>query len=193
MHSVRPSRSRIVFEVFCALVVAASCAGAWLQAGISALLPAAAVSALFAFVRALDLTRRQSVDASITQPVQLATTRQSDPLIVDDAGGALADDRSTPIIASAIDEAENSAPAATPAKAGRRSKSPQKGSARRAKVEKKAEIREPETDAATADLEAAEASPAIPPPQPAHPQIETLFEPEPYVRMLRPAFGRKAG
>jgi len=55
MHSFHRSRGRILFEVFCALGVSASCAGAWMQTDASALLAAAAVAALYGLVHVFDL------------------------------------------------------------------------------------------------------------------------------------------
>ena len=58
MHSFQPSRGRIFFEVLCAIGIAASCGGAWLQTGASALLAAAAVATFYALVHFFDLFRR---------------------------------------------------------------------------------------------------------------------------------------
>ena len=62
MHSFHHSRSRILFEVFCALAISASCVGAWMQTGAWALLPAAVVAALYGIVHTFDLRRRNSIN-----------------------------------------------------------------------------------------------------------------------------------
>ena len=41
MHSFHQSRGRIFFDFFCVLVIVASCMGAWMQTGASALIGAA--------------------------------------------------------------------------------------------------------------------------------------------------------
>ena len=47
MHSFHHSRGRIFFESVCALTVAASCVGAWIELGVPAFLPAAAAAAFY--------------------------------------------------------------------------------------------------------------------------------------------------
>ena len=72
MHSFHHSRSRIFFEIFCALTISASCAIAWTQTGASALLPVAAVAALYSLVLAKDAGRRPkavAVAAPLPEPI----------------------------------------------------------------------------------------------------------------------------
>lgn len=69
MHSFHHSRGRILFDVFCALVVAAASAVAWSQTGASALLALAAVAAVYAVVHATDRPRRAVPAAPfVTEP-----------------------------------------------------------------------------------------------------------------------------
>jgi hypothetical protein len=62
MHSVQRSRGKVLFEVLCALGLAASLAGAWDQTGSSALLASAAIMALFAIYWAFGLVARDRRD-----------------------------------------------------------------------------------------------------------------------------------
>ena len=72
MQSFHQSRARIFFEVLCALAISASCAGAWLQTGATALLPAAAVAALYGLVHAFDMRRGTPTVAPARERVELA-------------------------------------------------------------------------------------------------------------------------
>ena len=196
MHSVRQSRSRILFEVFCALTVSASFAGAWTQTGAWALLPASAVAALYGLVHVFDLAGRRSDDALAPQRIDFVADQQSDRLI-DQAVVTVAADNPRPPIDKAVEEAEPGEPVAPKAKAGRRAKAPRKGGGRRAKVPKEASVTMPtpleEIEIVSILPDAVEADPPTDPEAVAHPHIAALFEPEPFARMPRPAFGRKAG
>ncbi len=74
MH--RRARGKILFEVLCALALAASFAGAWDQTGSSALLGSAAVVALFAVYWLFGLFARDPVDAA-QLPAAVAETRET--------------------------------------------------------------------------------------------------------------------
>lgn len=80
MHSFHPSRGRILFEVFCALTISASCVGAWMDLGTLAFLPAAAVSALYAFVHLFDMRGRKLAVAASMADVAVAAEDQGDLL-----------------------------------------------------------------------------------------------------------------
>jgi hypothetical protein len=69
MHSFRQSRARIAFEVLCALTVSLSCAGAWIQTGATAFLPAAVATGLFGLWHLTDL-RRQSGEPAVAAQAQ---------------------------------------------------------------------------------------------------------------------------
>lgn len=197
MHSFRHSRSRILFEVFCALIISASCAGAWTQTGAWALLPAAGVAALYALVHTFDLAGRRSADAADPQRIDFVADQQSDRLIDQTAVVTLVADNPSPTLENAIEPAEIGEVASPEAKTSRRTKAPRKGGGRRASAPKAACITEPaplvEAEIASIYAEATEADLPMATEEVAHPHIEALFEPEPYARMPRRAFGRKGG
>ncbi|HEX6740628.1 MAG TPA: hypothetical protein VF079_02385 [Sphingomicrobium sp.] len=164
MHSFHQSRVRIVFEVLCAYGIAASCVGAWQQLGATAFLAAGAVAALYGLVHAFDVIRPKAAVAAEPQVAPAATADQTDTVI-----------RSWPLTPATVDEAESVAP--RPAKAPRKKR-------KTAKVPQPVE--ELEVGALPADPQPAEI-------EPEHAPIAPLFEPEPYLRTPRTAFGRKAG
>ncbi len=94
MHSFHQSRARILFNVACAFGIAASCVVAWMQTYATAMLPAAAIAALFGLVHAFDMVRRTPTDdksVAATEPVpeQVApvepfATREPEPVVVDE-------------------------------------------------------------------------------------------------------------
>jgi hypothetical protein len=188
MHSFQPSRGRILFEVIGALVVSASCVGAWMQTGAWAMLPAAIITLLYGLIHAFDgrgrkpamIVEPQRIDFT-SEPQEAARVRQlgAAPL-------ALAD---KPLTSDAADApAEAVKPALSKTGKNRRTKAPGKGSPRRASV--------PKGD------EAAEISPSESPEltvvasheeEAAHHSLAPLFEPEPFARQRHAVFGRKAG
>ena len=185
MHSFHQSRGRIVFEVLCTLTIAASCYGAWMQTGAWALLPGAAVAALYGVVHLFDLRRPRP-----------ATSVEPQRIVVDESQCDRPTDAGSKQEAVAAEEPEASEPAleAEPAK----SKTPRASRPRRTKTMRKggrraADQSEPVTAAAPAAPEPDAVSSPTPFDEAAHSNIEPLFEPEPFVRMPRPAFGRKAG
>lgn len=186
MHSFHHSRGRILFEVFCALAISASCAGAWMQTDAWALLPAAAVAALYGIVHIFDLTRRNSINLVEPQDIELATDGQGDLLARLESGEQAGADNELEV-AEPAQEAELVEPAAPRGSQGSRAKVRRKGGGRRASAPKEAKVTE------FAPPEDAEAAVITPPENAAHPHIEPLFEPETFARMPRRAFGRKAG
>jgi len=183
MHSFRHSRSRILFEVFCALAISASCLGAWMQTDAWALLAAAAVAALYGFVHVFDLGGRNP-QAVVDRPEgEGATDFQSDLAAAQPAAP-------TEQLEAAIateEEAERVEPTAPRKRQTSRAKARRKGGDRQAGAADDAKIAEPAPPAE------AEAALLMPPEEVAHLHIEPLFEAEPFVRMQRQAFGRKAG
>lgn len=208
MHSFHQSRGRIFFEVVCALAVSASCVGAWMQTGASALLPAAAVVLLYGLVHAFDMAgqgsvapTRQTVEFAVAQPADVATEQPVTDEQVPDAG-------------------ELAEQAAHPARKGRQSKVPRKSGSRRSGASKAAKIAElapdeeskvvelvPDEKARVAELvpdENPKFTELVPDEEPAgvqpmaldeesHFSLAPLFEPEPFVRQQRTVFGRKSG
>ena len=189
MHSSSQSRSRIFFEVFCALAIAASCVGAWMQTGASALLPAAAVAALFGLVHAFDMIGRRETVAVEPQRIDFASGDQCDLPVNEDAA--------VPPVAvdelfdtdKVIEELELVAPALSREVEVAKPKPPRKGRGRRASATKKAKVVElvrPE------EAEEAEVALPVPSEEAGYTHIEPLFEHEPFVRQQRMVFGRKA-
>ena len=163
MHRFHHSRGRILFEVLCALVIAASFIGAWMQTGASALLPAAFAAALYALWHATDMKVRKPAVVGDARNPALAIVAEVDlPECLDSTKPETSVDKQP--------EVSVSGKKAAPAKP----KAPKKPKVTKAVEEAR-------------------------PPEPEFPQVaerthyEPLFEPEPFVRQIRPAFGRKAG
>ena len=183
MHSFHQSRGRILFEVVCALTVAASCYGTWTQTGAWALLPAAAVAALYGLVHLFDLRPSRPARAAEPQRISLDETPGDYPADVVSVQQAMVAEE--PEATEPVLEAEPAKPKTPRATKPRRTKTMRKGG-RRADDETAAAV-------VPAPREEAEAASPTPFDETAHSNIEPLFEPEPFVRMPRPAFGRKAG
>jgi len=86
MHSFHHSRGRIFFDVLCALAVSASCAGAWMQTGATALLGVAAISALYGVVHMFGLRapRAPAIVETAAEPLWPAApdiTRAPTPVV----------------------------------------------------------------------------------------------------------------
>ncbi len=190
MQSVQPSRGRILFEVLCAFALAASFAGAWMQLGASALLAAASVAAFYGLVHAFDLFRRNPAVAVEPQRIELPSEVQTDFPAFQDADALM-------VVAGH----ELTSDAAPPeAKSGRPAKAPRKKKAKAAEPVPVAEAEATEP-APPEEAEPAELAPAEEPEvaeteqfeETAHISHAPLFEPAPFVRQQRAAFGRKAG
>lgn len=195
MHRFQPSRGRILLEVFCALAVVASMVGAWQQTQASALLTAAAAAGLLAMVRLFDLGRREPAGAEEPQRVEF------EPEIQVEVPAALAVEQPVAVVEplptpQLVSEEPESVEPAPRTGNGRRKGGSRKSGGRRAGAAKKVEVIElaPPEEVDVADLplaavEVAEAAPA--PAEPVHVPHAPLFEPEPFVRMQRQAFGRR--
>jgi hypothetical protein len=203
MHSFHPSRGRILFDFLCALGIVASGVGAWKQTGATALLAAAAVAGLYGFVRLFDLVRRDPVTAEQPQRIDFVTGQQVDlsaeqgvvvPMVAPGPAST-----AEPVV-EPVEPLEAEAPRVSKA---RRAKAPRKAGGRKAAA-KEAKAAEPAAViefAHTDEVEAAggaapedfEVGGTPPFEEPAHPHIAPLFEPEPFARMPRRAFGRKSG
>lgn len=196
MHSFHHSRGRILFGVLCALAVSASFAGAGIQTGASALFPAAAVAALFGLVHLFDLRQPGTVAAVEPQRIEVAPEIQdSPPASAEAAIVSLAVEQplSVEISEEDVDLVEAAAPRAS---GGRRKGGSRKGSGRRASPRKTADVIEfaqAEEIPLTEVIVPVQTEEAADFAEPAHVPHAPLFEAEPYVRMPRPAFGRKAG
>lgn len=198
MHSFHASRGRVLFEVLCALGMSASLAGAWLQTHATALLGAAGVAAFYALVHLFDV--RRPMLAEVVEPQRVDFEPPAADIVV-------------PMVAidaerageSVVDDEGPVEPTQTRVSEGRRSGGSRKGAGRRtkapkiAKVVELASVEEPEapwpvTDEPEvqefADL-ADEEFALLPDDEPSQSHIAPLFEPEPFARMQRRAFGRR--
>ena len=195
MHSLQPSRGRIFLEVLFALTISASFAGAWFQTGATALLPAAGVSLFYAIVHLFDMRRRSPIVAVEPQRVDFEPDAQAVQPVHREAEEPVAAVDPQPATEPAIQQVDAVKPLAPRTGASRRKGGSRKGNGRRtaAKEAKAAELltveEVPADEAALPEVaEAIEFEPAEPL---AHVPHAPLFEPEPFVRMPRQAFGRR--
>ena len=172
MHSFHHSRGRVFFETLCALTVSASCAGAWVQTGASALLPAAAAAALYGLWHLTDMRRPRTAFAVEAVP---AEADQGDIL-----GYASTPD---PQPAVEVIEVERVEPEPMPAPKPKRAKRTKPEPVEIAEVAMDPEPDEPPVDT----CDPAEFDEEL------HAPIVPLFEAQPTVRQPCPVFGRKAG
>ena len=186
MHSFHHSRGRILFEVFCALGITASCVGAWMQTNASALLGAAAAAGLYALVHPFDVRHGKPVTASVETVETLRADGQGDLLTyVAPAPPAPGPVELQSAPAAIVEPPETAEPSVAKASETRPAKAPRKAS--RARVQKQpnvVELSPPESVEAVVP-EAVEDLAPVP--------VAQLFEPEPFVRQQRAVFGRKAG
>ena len=198
MHRSTPSRGRVLFEVLCALGMSASLAGAWMQTHATALLGAAGVAAFYALVHLFDMRGPKAAKTVEPQRVEF------DPPTADIVVPMVAVE-AEPVTDSVVEKVELEEPAADRASSGRRSGGSRKSAGRRAKAPKAAEVvelapvEEPEAPwpvteqpeeqefAEQADEEFTFQSDD----EPSQSHIAPLFEPEPFARMQRRAFGRR--
>jgi hypothetical protein len=198
MHSFHHSRGRILFEVACALGISASCVWAWMQTYATAMLPAAAIAALYGLVHAFDMVRHSPAVAESVEAVEPATD-QGDLLAKLEFGEA------EPVINEEPKFVEPPAEVVAETAIKRKRRSSRPTGSRRDRRETEPEVAqigpgpEPEIVAAAAEAEpeVAEPKPAIhivdaAPDEPEYVPATPLFETEPFVRQQRAAFGRKA-
>ncbi len=184
MHSFHQSRGRILFEVFCALGISASCVAAWMQTYAPAMLAVAGFAGLYGLVHLFDMARRGPAVAATVEAAAPVTDDRGDLLVYlePDEPELMLDPE--PQLDEVAEEARPEV--AEPVQ------------------ENELEVVEPREPEPAADLvEEAEPEAANPeqdstPIEPAHeePQyspVAPLFEAEPFVRQQRTAFGRKAG
>jgi hypothetical protein len=149
--------------------MSASLAVAWMQTYSSALLAAAAVAALYGLVHASDMLRRNPLADQPAEAAEPAAGDQGDLLVYIDAveDELLLDE--APEVADVAEEAEPevSGPEQPP----------------------EPEAAEPEAAEPVTDDHSVEPASE----EPEYAPVTPLFEPEPFVRKQRAAFGRKAG
>ena len=195
MHSFQPSRGRILFEVLCAVGIAASCGGAWMQTGASALLAASSIATLYGLVHFFDLFRREASLAAEPQRIDFALDGEADLSAVKD-GAAPEPTVKEMVDALALDprltdfgDAEAAPIEANVALADdvEPAKAPRKGSRRTTGSQKKSKSAEPmppvEAESAVTHVPIVE--------EVTHVHVAPLFEPDPFVRMPRQGFGRR--
>ena len=185
MHSFHRSRGRILFEVFCALGISASCVAAWMQTYAPAMLAVAGFAGLYGLVHAFELLWRSPAIAAAAETSAPVTDDRGDLLVYleDDEPELLLD--SEPEVGEIADER------------GPNLAAPMQ--------EREPEVVEPVLPLEPAPVsiqepkpEVAEPVEIVEPAEPVHEEPEyapvaPLFEPQPFVRNQRAAFGRKAG
>ena len=203
MHSFHHSRGRIFFEVLCAFGIAASCVWAWQQTYATAMLPAAAIAGLYGLVHFFDMFRRRPAVAEPVEAVEVVqpAADQSEPAPMIEAPVFVEPPVfEAPVFAEAPVEA-----VAEPAPKRKRKSSRQ--APKVAPVAPEPEVVEavaaPEPEVVepkvfdTPEPEVVELQPTMRivedvPDEPEYTPATPLFEPEPFVRQQRAAFGRKA-
>jgi len=209
MHSYQHSRGRILFEVACAFGMSASCAWAWQQTYATAMLPAAAIAALYGLVRAFDM-RRPSASNDVEEPSVVTrsepepiATWEPEPVAVEPAAYV------QPPMEDVLANVKRSRKSSKPAKA-KKARAPEvveQAVPEPLAVVDEAAMVEPEAPLlmepeAPLDLDPPSAQVVQHPAQadlteeePEYaPPVVPLFEAEPFVRtQRRAAFGRKAG
>lgn len=205
MHSFHPSRGRIFFEVLCAAGIAASCGGAWMQTGASALLAAASIATLYSLVHFFDLFRRNPTVEAEPQRIEFEPPAPAEsPAVRQEVRASPAGIEPRLVVDNMVEDAQPvelvpiAEEMAPPAKSNRRAKAPRKGTvrAKASKSAKEVEI----LPAAETDIEMPARPDVAEVVEPKlqeetfHPPVAPLFEPEPFVRQQQRAmFGRKAG
>ena len=199
MHSFQPSRGRILFEVLCAVGIAASCGGAWMQTGASALLAASSIATLYGLVHFFDLFRSAPAVAVEPQRIQFAADGQADLSAVEEVAdtGKLVSENVVAIeqlprtdLVEVAELVEPSVPKAQKVKATRKGRASTVAARKKTKATEDA-IADVAEVAGPSLAEVAEVAgtvilePAAPVPH------APLFEPEPFARMPRQAFGRR--
>jgi hypothetical protein len=163
MHPYHRARGKVLFEVLCAWSLAASFAGAWGQTGSSALLASAAVMSLFSVYWAFGLVGRDTV----AEAAPLTAT------VVDVPAAEVESAAPEEVFAFAPEALPEPEPVAA---------APKKQRARKGK----------KAAAAVAPVVEAPEPVVIEEPVYDGPPLQQLFEPQPFVRQPRPAFGRKS-
>ena len=182
MHSFHHSRGRIFFDFVCVLVVVASCMGAWIQTGASALIGAASAAGLYGLVRLSDMRWSQPVEAIEPQRIACEPDCQDEQPVINDVIVPFAPADLMPSTGEPVAEAQSIELKVARPRDSRPAKTPRKSGTRRSGTAKAAKVSEPVEEAkATAPAVAGEP----------HTQVAPLFEPEPFVRMPRQAFGRR--
>ena len=185
MHSYQHSRGRILFEVACAFGISASCVWAWQQTYATAMLPAAAIAALYGLVHAFDMVRRRpaAVEAvEVSEPVASHidySPSSESPQVIEPPAEVVAEaapKRKRKPSRKAIADIAAPEPEIAPV-----APEPQP------EVVEAVQVTEPEV----VDLQPAMRVVDTPPAEPEYVPATPLFEADPFVRQQRAAFGRR--
>jgi hypothetical protein len=201
MHSHRRPRGRILFEAVCALTAGVSFVGAWIQTGAWAFIGPAFIFTLFGLYWAIDLfgqggsaVAAQSQGAPAPAPARAADPEPAasrDSAVMPEIRFARFEAPAAPApepIVDHFDEPEAhtdvvpfvSEPVVAPVPAPVASAEPQP----RAKKTRAKKVAEPVVAPAPAPVQSAAEQ---------HDQhIEQLFDPQPFARQARPAFGKRS-
>ena len=193
MHSHRRSRGKILFEAFCAVCVGVSFVGAWIQTGAWAFLVPAFVFTLFGLYWSLDMVGSRdplvAAEPAVAAPAAAAAGwAEAEPARVPDIRferfEALAEPVPEPFAEPIAEpEPEMDAVPFAPVPEPVAEAKPKRRAKKAAKPAEPviAEVAVPEPVAEEPHHEAVHHA--------AH--IEQLFEPQPFVRQARPAFGKR--
>lgn len=195
MRSFHHSRARILFEVFCAFGISASCVEAWMQTYASAFVPAAVIAALYGLVHAFDLVRRNPAADEPVESAERVTDNQGDLLVylAAEEPESVIDDEPELTLTTEQVEPEVAEPAqeavlelAEPVQQAEPDVPELVQEAMPEMVEPVQEA-EPEVIEPVQEAEVAELAPD----EPEYSPVAPLFEAEPFVRKQRAAFGRR--
>jgi hypothetical protein len=191
MHSFHQSRGRILFEVFCALGISASCVFAWMQTYAPAMLAVAGFAGLYGLVHAFDMARRRPAVAAPVEAAEPVTDDRGDLLVYLEADEPELLLDAEPQAAEAAEEAQPEV--AEPVAAEPIQESEPEVIEPLNEPEPVAElVQEAEPEAVEPVQETEPADPVgLDPDEPEYSPVAPLFEAEPFVRKQRAAFGRR--
>ena len=179
MHSHRRPRGKTAFEVLCAASLAASFVAAWDQTGVTALLASASIVGLFALYWSAALFAREAVAVeAVPSPVEFVP--QPEPVA------------EAPRIEIFPFDPEPALPA-EPLADSEQANEPElvvKQAPIEAKPKRRSKKSRPKAEEALIEQQSAIAAEESVFSEPVH--IEQLFDPQPFARQPRPAFGRKS-
>ena len=187
MQSHRRPRGKIFFEVLCALFIGASFVGAWIQTGAWAFLGPAFVFTLFGLYWSFDIFGRPAAAVAVqpvvreaepvARPVEIRTFEPAEeyvafvpePVVDEPVVLAVAEDAPEPVVEP---------------KPKRRSK--------KAKAEPVAMVAEPVIEPVVEQAPMVfDEAPSFEEDEQHEPHMEKLFDPQPFARQARPAFGKR--
>lgn len=190
MDSYRRPRGKIFFEVLCALLVGASFVGAWIQTGAWAFVGPAFVFTLFGLYWSFDLFgARPTVAAQAVTAAEPAVAVEAAPEAVPEFRFERFE---APVVAlepqpvAAAEPAFSPGPDVVPFVSEEPAPAP-KAKARKPRAKKATPVVEP---APVVYVEEPEPIAFVEEVHP-EPHIEQLFDPQPFARQARPAFGKR--